>query len=64
MYALIEKEVKEANRDFARVERIKKFVLLDKELDHDDDELTATMKVRRKSVEEKFKHLIDTMYGR
>ena len=60
---LIKGEVAEANKDFARVEGIKKFVLLDKELDHDDDELTATMKVRRKSVEEKFRHLINTMYG-
>ena len=64
VYDLIRKEVDEANKEFARVEGIKKFVLLDKELDHDDDELTATMKVRRKSVEEKFKDLIQTMYGR
>jgi long-chain acyl-CoA synthetase len=64
IYDLIRKEVDEANKEFARVERIKKFVLLDKELDHDDDELTATMKVRRKSVEKKFKDLIHTMYRR
>ena len=64
VYDLIRKEVDEANKEFARVEGIKKFVLLDKELDHDDDELTATMKVRRKSVEAKFKGLIQTMYGR
>jgi long-chain acyl-CoA synthetase len=61
---LIKGEVAEANKDFARVEGIKKFVLLEKELDHDDDELTATLKVRRKSVEEKFSDLINTMYGR
>jgi len=64
IYDLIRKEVDEANKEFARVEGIKKFVLLDKELDHDDDELTATMKVRRKSVEEKLKDLIQTMYRR
>lgn len=64
IYDLIRKEVDEANKEFARVESIKKFVLLDKELDHDDDELTATMKVRRKSVEKKFKDLIHTMYRR
>ncbi len=64
VFGLIRKEVDEANKEFARVEGIKKFVLLDKELDHDDDELTATMKVRRKSVEEKFKDLIQTMYRR
>ena len=61
---LIKGEVAEANKEFARVEGIKKFVLLEKELDHDDEELTATMKVRRKSVEEKFSDLINSMYGR
>jgi long-chain acyl-CoA synthetase len=61
---LIDKEVQEANKEFSRVEGIKKFLLLDKQLDHDDDELTATLKVRRKSVEVKFKDLIDSMYGR
>jgi long-chain acyl-CoA synthetase len=62
VYALIRGEVENANKEFARVEGIKRFVLLDKELDHDDDELTATMKVRRKSVEAKFKDLINSMY--
>ena len=61
---LIKGEVESANQDFARVEGIKKFVLLDKELDHDDDELTATMKIRRKAVEAKFKDLVGSMYGR
>jgi long-chain acyl-CoA synthetase len=64
VYELIDREVQDANREFARVEGIKKFLLLDKQLDHDDDELTATLKVRRKSVEKKFGSLIDGMYGR
>jgi long-chain acyl-CoA synthetase len=64
VFELIKGEVEEANKEFARVEGIKKFVLLEKELDHDDDELTATMKVRRKSVEKKFSDLINAMYGR
>jgi len=64
VYDLIKGEVEDANKEFARVEGIKKFILLDKELDHDDEELTATMKVRRKSVEAKFKDLIDSMYRR
>jgi len=37
--------------------------LLDKQLDHDDGEVTATMKVRRKVVEEKFRPQIEAMYG-
>ncbi len=61
---LVEKEVAQCNREFAQVETVKKFTLLDKELDHDDDELTATMKVRRSAVEERFKDLIDRMYLR
>lgn len=64
VFELIRKEVAEANKDFARVETIKKFTLLDKELDHDDDELTATMKVRRSTIEAKFKDVIEAMYGK
>jgi long-chain acyl-CoA synthetase len=46
------------------VETVKKFKLLEKELDHDDDELTATLKLRRKIVNKKFGHLIEEMYSR
>lgn len=59
---LIQAEVDEANSHFARVETIKKFTILDKELDPDDEELTATMKVKRSIIEKKYKHLIDALY--
>jgi long-chain acyl-CoA synthetase len=59
---LIQAEVDKANSNFARVETIKKFTILDKELDQDDEELTATMKVKRKIIEKKFKDLIESMY--
>jgi len=55
--------VEEVNREFARVENIRKFTLLTKELDHDDGEVTATMKVRRRVIEEKFRPEIEEMYG-
>ncbi len=61
---LVKKEVDQCNREFSQVETIKKFTLLNKELDHDDDELTATMKVRRTEVAERFKDLINNMYLR
>jgi len=61
---LIQKEVDETNKDFAQVEKIKKFKLLDKELDHDDDELTATLKLRRKTIYKKLAPLIEEMYSR
>lgn len=59
---LIKKEVDKANEHFARVEQIKKFALLDKELDQDDDEVTATQKVRRKQISRKYSELIETLY--
>jgi long-chain acyl-CoA synthetase len=62
VFELIKGEVEGANRDFAQVETIKKFRLLRKELDHDDDELTATLKLRRKTVYKKFADLIEEMY--
>ncbi len=60
--ALIQAEVEEANSNFARVETVKKFTILEKELDQDDEELTATMKVKRTMIEKKFKDLIESMY--
>ncbi|MBW1734250.1 MAG: AMP-binding protein [Deltaproteobacteria bacterium] len=62
VYKLIQGEVEEANRHFARVETIKKFAILDKELDPDDQEVTATMKVKRAMIEKKFGDLIESLY--
>jgi long-chain acyl-CoA synthetase len=59
---LVREEVEKANKGLSRIEGIKKFALLEKELDRDDDELTATMKVRREIIEKKYKELIDTLY--
>jgi long-chain acyl-CoA synthetase len=60
---LIQGVVDEVNSRFARVENIRKFVLLEKELDHDDGELTATQKVRRGSINKKFARELDIIYG-
>ena len=59
---LIGKEVEEVNKHFSRVETVKKFKILEKELDPDDEELTATMKVKRAVIEKKFKDIIEAMY--
>ncbi len=61
---LVAGEVNRVNDRFARVENIRKFLILAKELDHDDGELTATMKVRRRIIETKFKDEITEIYGR
>ena len=60
---LISKEVQRVNDAFARVENIRKFVLLKKELDHDDGEMTATQKVRRNIIETKFAAEMAEIYG-
>ena len=60
--SLIKGEVDRVNLDLARVETIKKFTILSKELDQDDQELTATMKVRRSSIEKKLRDVIEKMY--
>lgn len=60
---LIESDVKRVNEQFSRVENIRKFVILRKQLDHDDGELTATMKVRRSVIEKKFAPEIAEIYG-
>nr|WP_244649121.1 AMP-binding protein [Mesorhizobium sediminum] len=56
--------VDETNKEFARVEQIKDFRLIDVLLTAEDEELTATMKLKRSFVEKKHKELIDEMYGR
>lgn len=61
--ALIGNEVARVNEAFARVENIRKFVLLRKQLDHDDGELTATQKVRRNMIETRFKAELAEIYG-
>jgi long-chain acyl-CoA synthetase len=61
---LIQGEVDQVNSQFARVENVRKFKLLTKELDHDDDELTATMKVRRANIYQKFAAEIEEVYGK
>lgn len=60
----IQQLVDEKNSSLANYQRIKKFVLLDRELSIEENELTPTMKVKRKVVTEKFKELLDSMYDR
>lgn len=60
--ALIKQAVDQVNKEFARVEQIKDFRLIDVLLTAEDEELTATMKLKRGTVEKAQKHLIDEMY--
>ena len=60
--ALIQEEMERVNKKFARVEQIKKFWLLDTQLSAEDEELTPTMKLKRKLVQTKYAPQIDAMY--
>ncbi len=60
---LIQGVVNETNEKFARVESIRGFRMIPKELDHEDGELTATQKIKRSSMEEAFNELIEEMYA-
>ena len=60
--ALIDEQVREGNAKLAEVSHIRRFHLLTKELDHDDGEVTATMKVRRASIYKTYATEIEAMY--
>jgi len=60
---LIQAEVDKGNDRLPQVAQIKCFHLLSKELDHDDDEVTATMKVRRSKIYEKYNEVIESLYN-
>jgi len=59
---LIWAETVKVNKQFARVEQIKKIRLIDQLLTAEDDELTPTMKLKRKFVNKKYEDLIASMY--
>jgi long-chain acyl-CoA synthetase len=60
---LIQGVIDEVNKKLATVEQIKKFRMLPKELDHEDGELTATQKLKRRAMEQMFGDLIESMYA-
>jgi long-chain acyl-CoA synthetase len=63
VYRLLTEEVEKVNATLPEPQRIRKFVLLYKELDADDGELTRTRKVRRGVINEKYADIIDAIYG-
>jgi long-chain acyl-CoA synthetase len=63
VYELLHREVAKVNETLPAAAKIKKFVLLYKELDADDEELTRTRKVRRAFVEERYREVIAALYA-
>jgi long-chain acyl-CoA synthetase len=63
VYELIRRAVARANEDLPEGVRIRRFVLLHKQLDADDEELTRTRKVRRRTINERYGRIIDALYA-
>lgn len=62
VYDLIEEEVRKVNEGLPEAQRIRRFLLLYKELDADDGELTRTRKVRRSVIDDRYRTLIEAIY--
>jgi long-chain acyl-CoA synthetase len=60
---LVDNAVAETNEQLARVEQIKKWIVLERDFAQEHDEMTPTMKVRRKAITEKYADTIESMYG-
>ncbi|MFC1866329.1 AMP-binding protein [Chloroflexota bacterium] len=60
---LVQKDLLRVNSYLPESSRVRKFVLLHKEFDPDEAELTRTRKLRREFMEERYNHLIQVMYG-
>lgn len=63
VYEIIRGAVEQTNDDLPPAARIRRFLLLHKELDADDAELTRTRKVRRGFIHDRYGELIDALYG-
>jgi long-chain acyl-CoA synthetase len=63
VYDLVEKQIRQANKDLPEVARVRRFVNLYKEFDPDDDELTRTRKLRRAFVEERYNDIVEALYS-
>ncbi len=59
---LIQQVVDQTNEKFARVENIRKFAMIPKQLDHEDGELTATQKLKRSAMMDVFGDLVESLY--
>ncbi len=60
---LIGDEIRKLNAKLPEGQRVKKFVLIPKEFDPDESELTRTMKIKREFLEERYKNVVEALYG-
>jgi long-chain acyl-CoA synthetase len=60
---LIQKEIEQKNEELARIEQIRKFTILEGEFRQDREEVTPTFKVKRKVIGERYRDMVEAMYG-
>ncbi len=63
VHEMFENEIKSLLKNFSRVEQVKKFSLLSREWDQAGGELTPSLKVKRRIIEEKYRDVIESMYA-
>ncbi len=63
VYDLVEKQIRQANKDLPEAARVRRFINLYKEFDPDDDELTRTRKLRRAFVEKRYEDIMAALYA-
>ncbi|HEV7242451.1 MAG TPA: long-chain fatty acid--CoA ligase [Thermoanaerobaculia bacterium] len=61
--SLIQAEIDRFNQNLDRQEKIRRFALLPRDFTIEDDEITPSLKVKRKNIDQKYKHIIDTLYA-
>jgi len=62
IHKLIDEDIRRLQKDLSNYERVRRFAILEKPLSIEDGEITPTMKIRRKVVEERYRDLIEGMY--
>jgi long-chain acyl-CoA synthetase len=62
IYDLLEKDLAQFQKQLANYERVRKFTILDKPFSIESGEMTPSLKLKRKVIEERYKDLIDDMY--
>ncbi|MBP6725444.1 MAG: hypothetical protein KA137_11420 [Halioglobus sp.] len=60
--SLIEKTIQSAQKDLANFEKVRRFTLLDQPFSIENEQMTPSMKLRRKAIEERYGELIEAMY--
>ena len=63
VHALVQAELDRANADYAQVEQVKKFAILERDLTVEDGELTPTLKVKRNVINDRFADLFESLYA-